>query len=86
MHSILFALAVLMSDQVLAATKYDNVSHYQLKSTLFAGYDSGLRPVIDIKTTTHVLAFLNLNQILTVVINHLQLEQSFNYTIITIND
>ena len=74
MHSILFALALIMNDKVLAGTKYDNVSHYLLKSTLFAGYDPGLRPVIDIKTTTNVLAFLNLNQIINVVIRYFKLK------------
>ena len=83
MHSILFALAVLMSVQVLAATKYDNVSHYQLKSILFAGYDPKLRPVIDIKTTTHVLAFLSLNQILFVV-NHLKPKTLLEYKFINL--
>ena len=64
-----------MSDQVFAGTKYDNVSHYQLKTNLFAGYDPGLRPVMDIKTPTNVMAFLNLNQILNVVINYLELKK-----------
>ena len=43
MHLIFFALATMMSDQVFAGTKYDNVSHYQLKTNLFAEEDQLLK-------------------------------------------
>ena len=51
-----------------ASSRYVNITDYKLKKTAFGGYDSWIRPVLNMNTTTNISFDLTLSQILEIVI------------------
>ena len=53
--------------QAQEVSKYYNLTTYKLKRELFFGYDSWVRPVKNVNTTTKIKLSLSLMQLLNVV-------------------